>query len=118
MSRAEIQQPIDRSKDGVARRLAEAHFHVDPGLTSIYRLVAPDREASATEPIKLLEVSNETPASGVMPISFGPHMPSGIIFPSVIVEVTPEEFERIQRREMPLPHGWELGAQYHRPAGR
>jgi hypothetical protein len=30
-------------------------------------------------------------------------------YPSVIVEVTPDEFEMIQRKELPLPEGWMVG---------
>jgi hypothetical protein len=37
-------------------------------------------------------------------------MPSaGIHYPSIIVEVTPEEFDRIQSQELKLPAGWTLG---------
>jgi hypothetical protein len=31
-----------------------------------------------------------------------------IPFATVIAEVTPEEFERIQRAELTLPNGWSL----------
>jgi len=43
-----------------------------------------------------------------MPIQFGPDPASGIHYPTVIVEVTPEEFQRIQMRELELPQGWML----------
>ncbi len=63
---------MDRSKDVVAQRLAEAHYAVEPGIELIIQLVAsPDREADPTEPIKLLEVNQNTTADGVHPVFFG-----------------------------------------------
>ena len=44
-----------------------------------------------------------------MQIRFGPNPSSGFKYPSVILEVTPDEFEKIQTHELPLPEGWELG---------
>jgi hypothetical protein len=34
----------------------------------------------------------------------------------VIVEVTPDEFARIERGELALPHGWTIGEEYPKPA--
>jgi hypothetical protein len=118
MTRAAVQQPIDRSKDGVARSLAESHYRVDPGIVRVFRLVSPTHESSPAEPIKLLEVNEETSMSGIVPVYFGPHVASGVIFASVIVEVRPEEFESIQNKKLALPQGWELGEEYPRPADK
>jgi hypothetical protein len=41
-------------------------------------------------------------------IQFGPSPASGLNFSSIIVEVTPEEFQKIQDREWTLPNGWEV----------
>jgi hypothetical protein len=114
MTQATAQQPTDRSRDGVARRLAESHYRVDPAIRQIVRLLSATEDAP-NEPIKLLEVNEETSMSGVVPVFFGPHPPSGTVFPSVIVEVRPEEFERIQSRDLPLPNGWRVGTAYPRP---
>ena len=43
-----------------------------------------------------------------MPLGFGPTPEAGIRFPSVIIEVTPDEFEKIEAKELPLPSGWEF----------
>ena len=56
--------------------------------------------------------------SGIVPVYFGPHEPSGIFFPCVIVEVRPEEFEQIISGQLQLPKGWRLGKEYPRPAER
>ena len=60
-------------------------------------------------PIKLLEVNENTVPSGVMPIQFGPSLASGIHYSSIIVEVTPDEYEEIQTGKLGLPDGWTLG---------
>ena len=95
------------TKDEVARHLAHLHYDVEAGMTKIFRVMAsPDRESRAEEPIKLLEVNEYTSPSGVMPLGFGPSPGSGVPFPSIILEVTPEEYERIESRELALPPGW------------
>lgn len=103
-------------KDDEARKLAEAHYEIEEGITGIFRLVGTgDAEASSSEPIKLLEVNQHTIASGVMPLQFAPQPAHGFHFSSVIVEVTPEEFGLIQRHQLALPHDWKVGAEFPRP---
>jgi hypothetical protein len=105
-----------RSKDEVAAALEDAHFAVEPGIERIFRLLAPDaREADPREPIKLLEVSVDTTADGIRPVYFGPHRASGIDYPSMIVEITPREFEALARDPSALPHGWRLGGEFSKP---
>jgi hypothetical protein len=106
---------MDRSKEVVAVRLAQAHFSVEPVIAHIFRLLADDeRESDPSEPVKLLEVNPETTADGVRPVFFGPHNASGIFYPSVIVEVTPGEFEQIRGGELKLPNNWRLGPEMPR----
>jgi hypothetical protein len=103
----EISMP---TKEQVAIFLAQRHYEIESGVTQIYRLNdRVDVEGSPTEPIKLLEVNENTVPSGIVPIQFGPNPAIGIHYPSVIVEVTPEEFQRIQTEDLPLPGGWRLG---------
>jgi hypothetical protein len=112
---------MDRSKEAVAQRLAEAHYAIEPGIELIIQLVASsDREQDSKEPIKLLEVNQNTTADGVRPVFFGPHTASGIFYPSAIIEVTPNEYEEIQHDPASLPNGWRLGREFARaaPAGQ
>ena len=105
-------------KELEASKLAEAHYQIEDGITHIFRLFgAGNMEMRPNEPIKLLEVNRNTIPSGVMPLQFGPQPSSGFHFPSVIVEVTPEEFDLIQTRQLPLPNGWIVGTELPRPAG-
>lgn len=108
---------MGRSKEAVALRLAQAHYAVEPGIVRIVRLVASSRqEADPTEPVKLLEVNQDTTADGIRPIFFGSHPSSGIFYPSVIVEVTPEEFEDIRQDPTLLPNDWRLGDELPQPS--
>jgi len=108
---------MNRTKEAIAQRLAEAHYAIEPGIELIIQLLAsPEREADPKETIKLLEVNNDTTADGIHPVFFGPHAASGIVYPSVIIEVTPDEYEQIQRDSAKLPNGWRLGHEWARPA--
>ena len=104
------------SKNEVAQRLADKHYAIETGITEIFRLISPaGNEASPKEPIKLLEVSTTTPSTGIMPLGFGPSHAGGIPYPSVIVEVSPSEFERVRAHELELPEGWTIGEKLPRP---
>jgi hypothetical protein len=98
------------NKDEVRIKLANAHYASEPGITHVYSIWArPEHEARPNEPIKLLEVNQHTVASGILPLGFGPAPASGYPFPSVIVEVTPEEFRQILSKQLHLPNDWQLG---------
>jgi hypothetical protein len=99
-------------KKAVARELVSKHYEVEEGLTHVYWITSPSENASnPMEPIKLLEVNENTVPSGILPLQFGPSPASGIDYPSVIVEVTPGEFARIRSGQLGLPNGWTLGAE-------
>ena len=102
-------------KKNAAQQLASEHYRAEDGLSHVYRIVTPELESTPGEPIKLLEVNVNTVPSGILPVSFGAAPASGIPFSSVIVEVSPEEFTQIQRRELPLPNEWELGEELPKP---
>lgn len=111
------EQAVADDKATVARALALKHYQADAGLKRIFRLTgSAEAEVRPVEPIKLLEVNAETVASGALPVSFGAAPNSGVPYPSIIVEVSPEEFAKIQTREIKLPQGWQLGEEMPRPA--
>ncbi len=98
------------TKDEEAVSLAQMHYEVETGLSQIFRITAtPEAEVRPTEPIKLLEVNENTIPSGIMPIQFGPSPASGLHYSSVVLEVTPDEYRKIQTEELRLPHGWKVG---------
>lgn len=97
----------ETDKNRTAKILADAHRSFDPGIIRIIRLIA-DSEQDSNEPVKLLEVNPDTSPSGIFPIAFGPNPPK-VPFPSVVIEVTEGEFEKINAGRMHLPDGWRLG---------
>lgn len=98
------------NKDEEARQIAEKHYQIETAITQIHRVTgSAEVEGDPSEPIKLLEVNEDTVPSGVIPVQFGPAPSVGINCPSIIIEVTPEEFQRIKARELALPSGWTLG---------
>ena len=75
-------------------------------MQDIYRFVSQDEDRPG-EPIKLLEVTNSTPATGsIVTFTFGPA--DDIIYPSTVAQVTPEEMGKIRLGEITLPDGWDL----------
>lgn len=103
-----------------ARELARRHYQVELGITEIFLLNnkglnGQSHPENNGETIKLLEVNENTIASGIMPIQFAPIPAAGINYPSVIVEVTPDEFTQIQQRKLALPDGWEIGERIPKP---
>jgi len=102
------------SKDDVAKEVATKHFELDAGLTHIFRLQSKAAaETTPVEPIKLLEVNENTVPSGVLPLYFAAD--ATIPYPCVIIAVTPDEFEKIKSKELKLPKGWKIGAEFSRP---
>lgn len=104
----------DREK--IAKLLAEKHYHIEPSITEIHTIHSgTPSHPPQLEPIKLLEVNPNTVASGILPLWFDAVPASGIPYPSVIIEVTPGEYEQIRRNELKLPDGWLLGQPIPRP---
>ena len=96
------------TKDETARLLADAHFRLDQGVTRIFRVVEPD-EANPLRPVKLLEVKPMTPETGIAPVGMAADPARGVFHPTVIIEVSPGEFDRLQRGELSLPQAWRIG---------
>ncbi len=113
---ADSEEAVVKEKAAVAKEIARKHFEVEAGLTTVFRITdKAENEINRAEPIKLLEVNENTAPSGIMPLHFGPALASGIPFSTVIIEVTPDEFQKIQAHELKLPEGWEIGEELPKP---
>ena len=107
-------------KEQFAKELADRHYRTEITTVSIHRLTAgEEKEAQPDEPIKLLEVNEEAipSPSELLPLYFAPRPASGIPYPSIIIEVTPDEFQQIEKGHLRLPNNWEIGTQLPPPAG-
>ena len=62
-------QALAADKAEAAKELAKKHYEIETGLTKIFRVTGKaDVEVVRAEPIKLLEVNENTAPSGVMPL--------------------------------------------------
>lgn len=102
---------MKKSKLETAKSLAKAHFGMEPYLKHIH-LLEPTNEEDPNEPIKLLEVLEGTLERGIEPIAFVADPARGIEYPSLIVEVSPSEYEAIRSGKLNFgAHGWTLGTE-------
>lgn len=117
---------VDIDVSEATKNLARKHYEIEGALTHIFQIkdrvdvaLQPGALAGAGQlaPIKLLEVNAETPEVGVMPLHFGPAPASGVPYASIIIEVSPTEFEKIRNNDLKLPEGWSIGDELPRPSG-
>jgi hypothetical protein len=88
----------------IAKKLAEAHREADPATQTI-KLFPPLHN----QEIHLLEVSSTAPTSGeVLPFRFAPDAESGVEYPSVVILLSPKEWEEVESGTLSLPEGWSL----------
>ncbi len=98
---------VGQEKKESAEKLAKLHREIEPGISHVIRFLGdPDSERNPVEPIKLLEVNANTIASGVYPIHFGPAPKIEVPFATVIIELTPSEYQSLRANELVLPDGW------------
>lgn len=94
------------NKDKVADELVRWHFDVEPGTVEVYRIISPE-EASPKEPIKLLEVNENTLETGrVDAFIFGPTVDTP--YSTITAMVTGNEMQLIKAGQIELPTGWDL----------
>ena len=85
---------------GLARRLAQDHFQVDPSIEHI-ALFSLDEDTA----MRLVEVSPEASVLGeVDPFGFDPSRDYPVMI--LIADVVPSQWEEIRSGRMPLPDGW------------
>lgn len=105
-------------RDTMARWYAKQHLEVDPGLRAVYYLPtgAPEREIRFVE---VNEMIAERRDDGLEPVDFGVGMESDTAHRLLVLDVTPEQWDRLQASTLALPSGWSLeGAVAYEPAGR
>jgi len=82
-----------------------ADWHSDSSDSSMRILAFPDPNRSI---VRLLELSRRFPSVGeeLRPVSFG--RSHEFPFPSSVILADPDDWQRIERRELKLPDGWDL----------
>ena len=89
----------------VAEELARAHMEDDPETTDVFL-------AEATDEVRLVEVSGslgrEAPLDvEVFSVRFAAQPGNGVDYPSVIVLLSPQEWEAVKNDQLKLPSGWD-----------
>lgn len=94
-------------RDTLANWYANEHLKTDPGIRSVFYLPAnaPDREIRFIEVNDLLGDRND---EALVPIDFGIDMGSETEHKLLVLDVTPQQWNRIQEESLPLPAGWSL----------
>ena len=93
-----------RSLTAVARMLAAAHRKADKKTVEIKLFPAKHENV-----IRLLEVSDSAPTTGeVLPFSFGTDVANGVDYPSVVILLSPTEWQQVVNKHLSLPSGWNL----------
>lgn len=88
--------------DQVAKELAEAHRKADPDTLAVYW--APDPEGRE---VRLVEISGSIGDTGeVLPYRFAPRAKEGVPYASVLILLSPAEWEKVKSGELELPEGW------------
>ncbi len=100
-------------RDQQARWYANRHFDFDDGVTRIFYLPtnAPESE------IRFLEVNQLIPETPPEPIDFGIDRYGTNPHTLVVFDVTPSQWDAIQKGEIALPSGWSLNGykEFDRP---
>lgn len=88
---------VREKKVEVARKMAKQHLRIDPAVKKVVLLTS-KQDISEEEPITLLEVVEGTIERGIEPVYFLKDAKRGWNYPSVIVEVSPREYEGLRRK--------------------
>jgi hypothetical protein len=84
----------------VAKELAEAHRKEDPETKAVFL-------AENLAEVRLVEVSGSVSTSGeVLPFRFAPRPDLGVPYASVVLLLSEDDWERIERGELALPPDW------------
>lgn len=95
------------NRDSWATLYASKHLQTDPGIQKVLYLPseAPEREIRLVEVNDLLAVRDGDVSEA---IDFGVDIESPNGHTLKVLDVTPSQWERIQKDELPLPSGWSL----------
>jgi len=103
---------MKKSKRETAENLAKAHFEVEPNLQRVF-LLEPIHENNPKVPVKLLEVVKGTIERGIEPIAFTAEPTRGIEYPSMIVEISPREYQLLCDGKMNFgTHAWTISKEF------
>lgn len=103
---------IQFNRDSMARWYAKEHLKTDPGIISVYYLPtnAVEREIRFVEINHLIGDRND---DALQPIDFGVDTGTDTAHKLFVLDVTPDQWERISSQELGLPDNWSLDGAIH-----
>ena len=95
------------NRDAMADWYGREHLRTDPGIVSVHYLPtnADEREIRLIEVNRLMGDRND---NVLEPIDFGIDMRTDNAHKLFVLDVTPEQWERIRARQLSLPAEWSL----------
>jgi len=99
------------TKVDIAKKMAKDHIEYEPEINAIYQYekYKGSFENDPREPIKFLEVNPNTIEEGIVPIYFNAGIANGYEEVGlVVIEVSIEEFKKIEKKELLLPDEWNI----------
>jgi hypothetical protein len=95
------------NRDTMARGYAIRHLKTDPGIRTVYYLPAraPEREIRFIEINDLIANRDKHPLE---PLDFGVDIGGAEGHTLVVLDVTPAQWEKINKKELQLPQDWSL----------
>ena len=98
---------IQFDRDSMAHWYAKEHLKTDPGVIAVYYLPtnAGDREVRLVEVNRLIGERND---DSLEPIDFGVDMGTETAHKLFVLDVTPEQWDRIRTQKLGLPGNWSL----------
>lgn len=105
-----VNLPKSPSRDQVAEWLAIQHYAADPGITDVWYL-----RDSPKQEIRLIEVNTLLTGlsdEDIIPVDFGFDV-EGLNYTLLVVDVTPDQWKRLQAGALPLPEHWTLNDSRH-----
>jgi len=87
----------------IARRMAYDHFDIDESIEVIIWFKDEEQQE-----IHLVEVSRESPQEDLFITLYHAPTPPEYPLPAYVVDLTPEEWEKVKQGKIELPEGWSL----------
>ncbi len=101
---ATLSRAIMKTVHEVAKELAKAHIADDPQTTQVYFV------DGISDEVRLVEVTGSLVSGGpaeVLPFRFQAQPDQGVPYPSVVVLLSPSDWEAVEKGSVKLPPGWE-----------
>lgn len=104
------------NRESLAHWYAEQHLETDPGITKVIYLP----HGAGPREIRFLEINTlireDRSNHQLVPIDFGVDMGQDSHHKLYVVDLTPDQWAQVSRKELVLPEGWSLDSKVEFPS--